>query len=346
MLPAFMRKQRWTPLLLVVLPASRQFVDESSHDKYSRAESASWFTKRWQKDSDSSHFEKYLSKQLEHSKDGSLMLWPSLEAGLKKRQLDEMLIQSHISKLQQGSIIDEKDKVALSNTLAEALYGKGITVHDRQLYLKKHGCVKATVEALDIIHKTTVNSAREDCLPADSQKPGCKKRGIVEIGIGFGQWARLLVDKYNIDIVAFDNMISLPLNPRVHTCKTDGYAQYFYQGKVRCGDATIFGKNQINRRYQLDGRILMIIFPDPGPMAIECLQAYIKSNECNDMFIYVGEGRGGANGNSAFFDELESVDDKGAPKWHLQETCKLNPFGEKGFERLFVFKKNIATASQ
>jgi len=37
---------------------------------------------------------------------------------------------------------------------------------------------------------------------------------------------------------------------------------------------------------------------------------------------------------------LESVDDKGRAKWLLQETCKLSPFGDKGFERLFIFKKN------
>lgn len=349
-----LRKQTtWSPLLLVVLPAAgvTQYMNDSTHDRCTHAESWNdyWPTKMWKKDQDSSHFEKYFRKHV-LTKTGSLMLWPSLEEGLKKRTLDEELIKTHLSKIQQGSILNEQDKLALSNSLSEALYGKGITLQDRQNFLEKYGCVKATTEALDLINKTvTVNSTSEgivdtDILHTDTQKYTTEKRGIVEIGIGFGQWARLLVDAYNVDIVAFDSMISLPLDPRVHTSKTDGYAQYFYQGKVRLGDATIFCKEELNKRYHLDGRVLMIIFPDPGPMAAECLEAYTASSDSNDTLIYVGEGRGGANGSSVFFDELESVDDRGVPKWQLQETCKLSPFGDKGFERFFVFKRIPRTA--
>jgi hypothetical protein len=320
MLPVFARRQGYAPFLLVALPAVSQVMGESTRDKCAHSESSGWWFST-SKDKDTLHFENYLHKA-DRTDDQTMMLWPSLQAGLKQRAADEILLQTRIQELQKRSSLDEKEKLVVSNTLSELLYGKGFTVEDRQVYLEKHGCVKATEEALKLVKSTS------------------EKRGIVEIGVGFGQWARLLEDKYKLDIVVFDNMFSLPLDPRVHNTKTSGYAKYFYQGKVRFGDAQIFQNDQLKKLYQLDGRVLMIIFPDPGPMALECVQAYTRSHELNDTLIYVGEGRGGANGSAALFDELESVDDKGRAKWLLQETCKLSPFGDKGFERLFIFKKN------
>lgn len=87
-------------------------------------------------------------------------------------------------------------------------------------------------------------------------------------------------------------------------------------------------------RYNLVGRVLLIVFPDPGGMALQCLKNYSEASEENDTFIYVGEGKGGANGNEAFFNELE----KGG-QWRCVYSCEMSPFGEYGFERLFVFRR-------
>lgn len=87
-------------------------------------------------------------------------------------------------------------------------------------------------------------------------------------------------------------------------------------------------------RHNLFGRVLLIIFPDPGGMALHCLKNYYQSSKENDTFIYVGEGKGGANGNDAFFDELER-----SGRWRYVYTCETNPFGDHAFERLFVFQR-------
>lgn len=50
-------------------------------------------------------------------------------------------------------------------------------------------------------------------------------------------------------------------------------------------------------------RALLLVYPPPGPMARNCLEAY----QGNVLF-YVGEGRGGANGDAEFFDTLEKVE--------------------------------------
>jgi hypothetical protein len=77
----------------------------------------------------------------------------------------------------------------------------------------------------------------------------------------------------------------------------------------------------------------LIVFPDPGEMAARCVSKYSSACDANDMFIYVGEGRGGANGSNALFDMLESGE------WVLRHTMKVSPLGGKGHERLFVFMR-------
>ena len=299
------------------------------------------------KDEDSEHFDQFLReamavpglpaaprKRATDKTPSTLMLWPSLREGLKQRAQDEALLQALVKRMQQFPISsDEKENIVMSNTVSEILYGKGCTAQDRQDFLERYGCARSTLEALALIRGALQG-------PSDD-----KMRGIVEIGVGFGQWSRQLVDTYKVDIVAFDNMANLPLDPRIHHTKTDAYKRYFYQGKVRLGDDKIFQNAKLKEVYKIDGRALMIIFPDPSPMAIDCLEAYTSSSELNDLVIYVGEGRGGANASGAFFDELERVDESGEPVWELLDTCKLAPFGDKGFERLFIFKKRKCAQS-
>jgi hypothetical protein len=338
MFPAFVKNRGFSRCLLVGLPVGYQLMAESNHDSVVHAEAWSWWLSRLWKDKDSYHFDQYiLNSNNKTSKNQSLMLWPSLQEGLKQRAADEVLLHSYIQEMQHKTIKDE-DTTALSNSISEILYGKGFTVQDRQVYLEKHGCVQTTPQALAVVHR-----ALQTLPTADTTSE--ELRGIVEIGVGFGQWARQLIDAYKIDIVAFDNMENLPLDPRVHHKQTKGYELYFYQDKVFFGDHHIFQNKQMQEVHRLNGRVLMMIFPDPGSMAVQSLVAYSESSDRNDMLIYVGEGRGGANGNDAFFDELDSVDAEGNSKWVLQETCKLSPFGQKGFERLFVFKRNSSSSS-
>lgn len=104
------------------------------------------------------------------------------------------------------------------------------------------------------------------------------------------------------------------------------------------GDERIFHPPDKAAARGLTGRALMIVFPDQGPMAMECLKSYVSSSPSNDLFIYVGEGRGGANGDEALFDWLESGE------WTLERALPLKPFGSKGFERFFVFRRNAEKA--
>merc|ERR1712039_296311 len=50
---------------------------------------------------------------------------------------------------------------------------------------------------------------------------------------------------------------------------------------------------------QHGSRSLLLVYPNPGPMARRCLDNYT-----GDTLVYVGEGRGGVNADDAFFDAL------------------------------------------
>eukprot|EP00418_Pyrodinium_bahamense_P055203 CAMPEP_0179168408 /NCGR_PEP_ID=MMETSP0796-20121207/82838_1 /TAXON_ID=73915 /ORGANISM="Pyrodinium bahamense, Strain pbaha01" /LENGTH=84 /DNA_ID=CAMNT_0020871165 /DNA_START=1 /DNA_END=251 /DNA_ORIENTATION=+ len=57
------------------------------------------------------------------------------------------------------------------------------------------------------------------------------------------------------------------------------------------------GHEDVVRRY--GDRALLLVYPNPGPMAYNCLRNY-----SGNTLVYVGEGRGGVNGDDAFFDLL------------------------------------------
>jgi len=69
-------------------------------------------------------------------------------------------------------------------------------------------------------------------------------------------------------------------------------------------------------------------------MAIDALKMYTDAAPENDTLIYVGEGRGGANGDEALFDFLENGE------WALADVLEvLRPPGDKGCEKLYVLHK-------
>ena len=118
---------------------------------------------------------------------------------------------------------------------------------------------------------------------------------------GNGQWARQLQDRHNVDIVAFDSMASVPspfLPGKTAAESREESRKYF--AEVMQGDQSIFHPPDRAAARGLTGRALMIVFPDQGEMAYDCLRSK------NDLFIYVGKGRGGAKGSDLLFDWLES----------------------------------------
>ncbi|CAE7481917.1 unnamed protein product, partial [Symbiodinium pilosum] len=74
------------------------------------------------------------------------------------------------------------------------------------------------------------------------------------------------------------------------------------------------------------GRTLLLVYPPPGPMAIRCLTSYT-----GDVLLYVGEGRGGVNGDNAFFDALSMG-------WKLEETIELDAL-PGSYEKLYLLRR-------
>jgi hypothetical protein len=95
--------------------------------------------------------------------------------------------------------------------------------------------------------------------------------------------------------------------------------------------------------------VLLLVFPTPGSsMAVDIVKQYSKFDG-NDVIIYVGEGKGGANANQEFFDFFLNGSNNGNGndngdrkyKWILMETMEVEDVlgGGKGFEMMFVLKK-------
>ena len=106
-------------------------------------------------------------------------------------------------------------------------------------------------------------------------------------------------------------------------------------GSVQKVDSTT-DLSKVLRSWACRGRALLMVYPPPGPMAIDTLKIYSEASPENDTIIYVGEGKGGANANDAFFDFLETNG------WVLLEILEvLRPPGDKskGCERLYILQK-------
>lgn len=175
----------------------------------------------------------------------------------------------------------------------------------------------------------------------------CGARGIVEIGAGHGQWARALSEAYvkhcregndairrknRFDfVIAYDDNSDLPLNTHIYNVYTQPHHDHF--GDVR----TLQRKEdqaKVLRSWACRGRALLLVYPPPGPMALEAACHYTDAAPENDTILYVGEGRGGANADDALFDFLESGN------WVLVKVMDvLPPPGDKGFEKMFLFQR-------
>jgi len=148
---------------------------------------------------------------------------------------------------------------------------------------------------------------------------------VVEIGAGSGQWASALRLR-GVPVAAFDDHSTLP-------DRTGGAAKAAALGGVGRGDEGVLNTNRPGGA-ELGRRALLLVFPPPGPMAAQCLGAYSGSTVA-----YVGEGRGGVNGDGTFFDALEGRATGGeGDDWDLVETHDLAPF-PGGHERLYIFKR-------
>ena len=246
---------------------------------------------------------------------------------LRQREMDDEKMRkiSAIFPKLRGS---PEEKVAkLRQEIFEVAYGKGVTPQMREDFVIRYGCTGFN----DAILKRLVEL--------------CATRGMVEVGAGHGQWQRALTDAYiaahdepkngkKFDFVlAYDDNSNLPLNTHIYNQYTKPHHGYF--GSVQKVDSTT-DLSKVLRSWACRGRALLMVYPPPGPMAIDTLKIYSEASPENDTIIYVGEGKGGANANDAFFDFLETNG------WVLLEILEvLRPPGDKskGCERLYILQK-------
>ncbi|CAM9150636.1 unnamed protein product [Choristocarpus tenellus] len=126
---------------------------------------------------------------------------------------------------------------------------------------------------------------------------------IVEIGGGRGHWQKALREA-GASVISFDSGTSprpLAALPPV--------------GEVYAGDELMLRAHC--------GKTLLLVYPPEGDMALRCVHEYE-----GDLVVYVGEGRGGVNACTEFFDLMES-------EWVAEVVMDLDPFPQC-FERLYV----------
>ena len=246
---------------------------------------------------------------------------------LRQREIDDekmRKISTEFPKLQ-GSPEEKLEK--LRQEIFEVAYGKGVTPQMRENFVIRYGCTGYTEAILNRLIEL------------------CATRGLVEVGAGHGQWQRALTDAFveahgkpgngkKFDFVlAYDDNSDLPLNTHIYNQYTKPHHDYF--GSVQKLNS-IADLAKVLRSWACRGRALLMVYPPPGSMAIDTLKMYSSASPENDTLIYVGEGRGGANGDDAFFDFLESGE------WVLLEVLEvLRPPGDKskGCEKLYILQK-------
>lgn len=254
-----------------------------------------------------------------------------LRAGLRCREADELKLRS----LQEEAIAarnsgDPERIGRVFKEISAIAYGEEVTPQMREDFLVRYGCTAWTEDVL--AHLVNLGEGR----------------GIVEIGAGNGQWARAIKDFYEKThadtiqkslkrgkrfefVIPYDDMTNLPLSPKVYHRFTKPANEYFHPNVVKC-------TSHVNavRKWESRGRILMLVYPPPGPMALETVRAYVDVYpEGNDTLVYVGEGRNGANGNDDFFDYF--LNDNG---WALISVSDVKPsVGGKGYEKMFVLQR-------
>jgi hypothetical protein len=236
---------------------------------------------------------------------------------------------------------DQSQMQKILQQMNSVVYGEGVTPQMREDFLVRFGCTGFTTEILQYLVKNFGH------------------RGVIEIGAGNGQWARALTDYHKEFeqqtpnsspkswqfVLAFDNMEELPLSPKIYH-NTIPEKEHFYDVK-KC--ASHIGAVQGAR-----GRVLMLVYPPPGPMAFQTVLAYLRASPGydgsykNDTVVYVGEGKGGANADDSFFDFILGCkhgenQDAEKSQWVVEKVMAVTPSpGGKGWEKMFVFRHKPA----
>mmetsp|Transcript_565 Transcript_565/g.1198 ORF Transcript_565/g.1198 Transcript_565/m.1198 type:complete len:403 (+) Transcript_565:101-1309(+) len=271
-----------------------------------------------------------------------LFAYPELKRGLVRRRNDEERVKQILSSPELMEARKNQDQAQMQTILKQmnsVVYGDGITPQAREDFLMQFGCTGFTDETLQYIVQTFGH------------------RGVLEVGAGNGQWARALSDYYNEFvqnqhekknfrqswdfILAYDNMKELPLSPKVYHQNTVPAKKNFYSNVKRA--------SHVDAVQNARGRVLMLVYPPPGPMALETVLAYLNASlrydgsYKNDTIVYVGEGRGGANADDAFFDYFlgKNVANKDTENsWVLEKVMGVQTCpGGKGYEKMFVFRR-------
>ena len=297
------------------------------------------------------------------------------------RAMDEVKLRSLSVDAREATLNGDQERIRVIFELATSIaHGKDVTAEVREAFLKCYGCAAWTDDVLtylvDTLCQNVVGNVGVGGVGGFDRSEISNYRGFIEIGAGNGQWARALTDLYKLRlhnsrdgmsptpppplsssspskfefVKAYDSMKELPLNPTVYHPQTAPSSKHFYQNVRECSSHI-----DIVRRIENRGRILLLVYPPPGSMAVETVKAYVDSSSSsssssssilssqytrelpsslrNDTVVYVGEGRGGANADDTFFDYLE------AGGWILNQTMEVGTApGGKGCEKLFVFK--------
>eukprot|EP00978_Attheya_sp_CCMP212_P018843 scaffold52073_cov51-Attheya_sp.AAC.5 len=257
-----------------------------------------------------------------------------LRRQLRQRQRDEIALRALGTEAMAARDSRDPERIRrVFETMTQLAYGKGVTPQMREDFLMRHGCAAWTDDLLDVLVDL-----------------GMQHGGFCEMGAGNGQWARALHDHYqtivnnenpqnkkNQNIIsskfefvmAHDDMSELPLSPKVYHQHTQPAHSYFYSRVRKCDNHV-----QTVQKWESRGRALLLVYPSPGPMAMETLEAYAQY-ATRPVLVYVGEGRGGANANDAFFDYLLEGG------WTLVKTMSVTPSpGNKGFEKVFILERS------
>ena len=244
--------------------------------------------------------------------------------------------ENHMRQLleQASKVSNDPDAIRkIQQELCDVAYGVGVTPQAREDFLARYGCTGWTDNVLEAVVDL------------------CESRGMVEIGAGHGQWARALSETYEsrhsdtnestagkLDkkkkkfdfCLAYDDMSNLPLNTHIYNPYTKPHHDYF--GTVRKLER--HNLPRLLQSWSCRGRVLLLVYPPQGGMAIDIVQHYVNGAPENDTIIFVGEGRGGANGSDELFDFFENG------QWVLLNVMDVQrPPGDKGYEKMFILQR-------
>ena len=191
----------------------------------------------------------------------------------------------------------------LRDEASRVSYGGSTTAEERDAYVAAFGCVAWSEAALDAL---------------------ARRSPLVEVGAGEGQWARVLKESRGADVLAFDDGSALPMAVAVAAADAEAAAaKATHDGVVTLG---IDGAAAASKHAE---RTLVLVAPPPGPEPAKWLAAYEASG--GRSLVYVGEGRGGAHADAAFFAALEQ-------RWALEQRISVKPF-PGGAEKMWCLRR-------